>query len=109
MFPPDADIDPTNPSLTPSLNPLDPAYPASIALASKVANKEGPMLPPSEPKGVRYHATRLEKLEKGASLDSLSNVEGSVSGRSGASSPSRSRIGAAIAGTPCKFHLVPSL
>ncbi|ORY78870.1 pyridoxal phosphate-dependent transferase [Leucosporidium creatinivorum] len=99
MFPPDADVDPTNPSLTPSLNPLDPAYSSSIA--SK-APKEGPMLPPSEPKGVRYHATRLEKLEKGASFDSLSRTgsESVRSGDTGGSSPSRSRIGAAIAGTP---------
>nr|CRX78990.1 hypothetical protein [Leucosporidium scottii] len=103
MFPPDADIDPTNPALTPSLNPLDPAYPSSIALKSKASAKDGPMLPPSEPKGVRYHATRLEKLEKGASFESLSGGGGgSVSGRSGTgSSPSRSRIGAAISGTPC--------
>ncbi|GAA5864485.1 hypothetical protein JCM1840_000517 [Sporobolomyces johnsonii] len=46
-------------------------------------------LPLGEPKGIRYHATRLMELEKG-----------SGDGEGGTPSPSRSRIGAAIAGTP---------
>ncbi|GAA5927393.1 splicing factor ESS-2 family protein [Sporobolomyces koalae] len=77
MFPPDADTDPSDPP-PPSSNPANPS-----------TSTNGPVLPVGEPKGIRYHATRLMELETG---------EGSQSG--GTPSPSRSRINAAISGTP---------
>ncbi|KAK4705373.1 protein DGCR14, partial [Phenoliferia sp. Uapishka_3] len=47
-------------------------------------------LPLGEPKGIRYNATRLDHIERAAP---------------GAPSPSRSRINAAITGTPCSLPL----
>lgn len=62
-------------------------------LHSSDLEKEGIVL--GEPKAIRYHATRLEEVERGAP--------------SHHPSPTRSRINAAITGTPCSFsHFVSS-
>lgn len=76
MFPPDADI--THQSEIPG---------AGVAEPGKTADG----LPAGEPKGIRYHATRLGEMDRPAGRDDDSEP-----------SPSRSRIGAAIAGTPCE-------
>ncbi|GAA6019065.1 hypothetical protein JCM11491_002504 [Sporobolomyces phaffii] len=76
MFPPDADTDPS-----------DPPPPSSTATGSGT----GPKLPMGEPKGIRYHATRLMEVEKGGF---------GAGSETGTPSPTRSRINAAIAGTP---------
>ncbi|GAA6059811.1 hypothetical protein JCM10212_003706 [Sporobolomyces blumeae] len=78
MFAPDADVDPGVPTASTSTS-----QPASSVDPSQ------PVLPLGEPKGIRYHATRLMELEKGPN-----------GSEAGTPSPSRSRIGAAIAGTP---------
>lgn len=93
MFPPDADADPSDP---PPLQHASSASAAAGAAASASnATSSNPVLPLGEPKGIRYHATRLMDLERGEGrLDDGS--EG------GTPSPSRSRINAAISGTPCQ-------
>ena len=73
MFPPDADTDPSD----------APSFQQPVASTSA--------LPLGDPKGIRYHATRLMEVENGGR-------DGSVGGTP---SPSRSRINAAISGTPC--------
>ncbi|CEQ42564.1 SPOSA6832_04378 [Sporobolomyces salmonicolor] len=74
MFAPDADA-------------LPHARPPQPSAAEDPSNPNP--IPLGEPKGIRYHATRLMELERG-----------SGDGEGGTPSPSRSRIGAAIAGTP---------
>lgn len=61
--------------------------------------------PLGDPKGIRYHATRLEQIAKESSRSEKSSSGGSSRGGSsrGGSSPTRSRVNAAISGTPCKF------
>lgn len=46
-------------------------------------------VPAGEPKSIRYHATRLEEMARAPK-------------NGGAPSPTRSRINAAISGTPCR-------
>ncbi|BGP39288.1 hypothetical protein JCM10449v2_003226 [Rhodotorula kratochvilovae] len=94
MFPPDADR--SNPSSLTGPPPLDPVAAASSSSASSSARRAKDAAPVilGEPKGVRHHATRLDALERGT-LSSSSARESVAS-----LSPSRSRIGAAIAGTP---------
>jgi len=97
MFPPDADTDPSDPP--PHQRPtLD----SNASTSSSSFN--APVLPMGEPKGIRYHATRLMELEKGGTEQGASQ-----SGET--PSPSRSRIDAAISGTPCKYshHTLNSL
>ncbi|GAA5987411.1 hypothetical protein JCM11641_002281 [Rhodosporidiobolus odoratus] len=89
MFPPDADR--SNPSS------LTPAPTSNAAATSKPQPYHL-----GEPKGIRHAATRLVELEKlGSSRRSVPGSEW-TDGRSEASGtgPSRSRIGAAVAGTP---------
>ncbi|GAA5916399.1 splicing factor ESS-2 family protein [Sporobolomyces salmoneus] len=81
MFPPDADTDPSDPR---------PASAIETTADPNASTSNGPVLPLGEPKGIRYHATRLMELEKGG-LDA---------GSDGTPSPTRSRIHAAISGTP---------
>ncbi|KAK4057800.1 hypothetical protein OIO90_001019 [Microbotryomycetes sp. JL221] len=76
MFPPDADI------------AHERELPGNSE-AGIVKKREGEVTV-GEPKGIRFHATRLTGMDK---------VDGDGKG-SETSSPSRSRIGAAIAGTP---------
>lgn len=88
MFPPDADRN------NPSSLPPDAPTASSSASTSRSSNSQPILI--GEPKGIRYHATRMAEIERGKR-----------SGASDASSdisitPSRSRIGAAIAGTPCE-------
>ncbi|GAA5884369.1 hypothetical protein JCM16303_003655 [Sporobolomyces ruberrimus] len=80
MFPPDADTDPSDP----------PPLQTSATSGSSSNPNGGPILPMGEPKGIRYHATRLMELEGG----------GGDGSEGGTPSPSRSRINAAISGTP---------
>ncbi|GAA5850306.1 hypothetical protein JCM9279_006524 [Rhodotorula babjevae] len=98
MFPPDADR--SNPS---SLTGPPSARTATAAASSSSASssRTAPILV-GEPKGVRHAATRLEALERGEGASSSRSDRSSFGvGASEASlSPSRSRIGAAIAGTP---------
>ena len=76
MFPPDADV------------PFDRPH------AQPDVEKDGPPL--GEPKSIRYHATRLQQVASKGS-------KGSQASSSGRLSPTRSRINAAITGTPCSF------
>ncbi|BGP15451.1 hypothetical protein JCM10213_005133 [Rhodosporidiobolus nylandii] len=100
MFPPDADR--SNPS---SLLPAPTSNSANLA-------KEPPVVL-GEPKGIRYHATRMMDLErgegkgKGSSRASEAGSEWTAATGSG-SGPSRSRIGAAVAGTPYPGAANPS-
>ncbi|KAL8290309.1 hypothetical protein RQP46_003248 [Phenoliferia psychrophenolica] len=71
MFPPDAN---------------GPVALSSSSTTTNATDTDSDGLPLGEPKGIRYHATRLDHVEKRAP---------------GAPSPSRSRIHAAISGTPC--------
>ncbi|GAA5966853.1 hypothetical protein JCM3765_004575 [Sporobolomyces pararoseus] len=81
MFPPDADTDPSDPP------PL-----ASTSNSSTTSGSGGSILPMGEPKGIRYHATRLMEVEKGGLFGSENEND--------TPSPTRSRINAAISGTP---------
>lgn len=86
MFPPDANI--------PSHQPLLPDVDAKS-------------FPIGEPKSIRYHATRLNQVAKERSSASANDSTSSSAGGSsvrGGSSPSRSRVNAAISGTPCAFR-----
>ncbi|GAA5865992.1 hypothetical protein JCM3774_005551 [Rhodotorula dairenensis] len=99
MFPPDADR--SNPSsLTDPPDAEDEAGPdgptATGAGKKKRAKDEAPVLL-GEPKGIRYHATRLRDIETGRNSRNRGSDAGSTVG---STSPTRSRIGAAIAGTP---------
>ena len=76
MFPPDADVPFDRPHIQPDVE------------------KDGPPL--GEPKSIRYHATRLQQVASKSS-------KGSRASSSGRLSPTRSRINAAITGTPCSF------
>jgi len=100
MFPPDADR--SNPS---SLTGPPSARTTAAASSSAASSSRTAPIVIGEPKGVRHAATRLEALERGAG-SSRSSFGGGASEAS--LSPSRSRIGAAIAGTPCA-SLSPSL
>ncbi|GAA6057501.1 hypothetical protein JCM3770_000588 [Rhodotorula araucariae] len=91
MFPPDAER--SNPSSLPGPPPTDPT--SAAAGTSRRAKDTAPVLL-GDPKGVRYHATRLDALERGNTSASGSSARASEASLS----PSRSRIGAAIAGTP---------
>ncbi|TKA57739.1 hypothetical protein B0A53_00888 [Rhodotorula sp. CCFEE 5036] len=103
MFPPDADRN--NPSsLTgpPDAQAVaagpDGTTSGPAAADKKKPKDEAPVLL-GEPKGIRYHATRLRDMEHGRSGKSASR-DSDASSTVGSTSPSRSRIGAAIAGTP---------
>lgn len=91
MFPPDADTDPSDPKFPPQ-PPLTSTFPSSTNSSG------GPILPMGEPKGIRYHATRLMEVEKGGLFGSENGDD--------TPSPTRSRINAAISGTPCKFYFL---
>lgn len=98
MFPPDADR--SNPSsLTGPPDASTSAKPDGSA--KKKAAEEKPILL-GEPKGIRYHATRLREMETGRSSGGGSRRGSDAASSIGSTSPSRSRIGAAIAGTPCE-------
>ncbi|KAM0789029.1 hypothetical protein ACM66B_003095 [Microbotryomycetes sp. NB124-2] len=79
MFPPDADI------------AHESELAGNSAAGSGTDSKRDGQVTAADPKGIRFHATRLTDMDKLGEGDS---------GRSETSSPSRSRIGAAIAGTP---------
>ncbi|GAA5987033.1 hypothetical protein JCM10908_000999 [Rhodotorula pacifica] len=102
MFPPDADR--SNPSsLT---GPPDapaaagPDTSSSCTAADKKKRKDEPPVLLGEPKGIRYHATRLREMETGRSSRSGGGRDSDAGSTVGSTSPTRSRIGAAIAGTP---------
>ncbi|GEM08257.1 hypothetical protein Rt10032_c05g2274 [Rhodotorula toruloides] len=86
MFPPDADRN------NPSSLPPDASTASSTAAVSRSANAQPVLI--GEPKGIRYHATRMAEIERGR-RSGASDASSDIS-----ASPSRSRIGAAIAGTP---------
>ncbi|KDE07918.1 hypothetical protein MVLG_01828 [Microbotryum lychnidis-dioicae p1A1 Lamole] len=86
MFPPDADTDTDAPS--------DP----SLANGDK---GKGRLIKAGEEKAVNYGATRLTTFERGRVGEG-----GEDDAMTESSGPSRSRIGAAIAGTP--YHIDPS-
>lgn len=88
MFPPDADRN------NPSSLPPDAPIASSSASPSHSANAQPVLV--GEPKGIRHHATRMAELERGR-RSGASDASSDIS-----ASPSRSRIGAAIAGTPCE-------
>ncbi|KAK4055476.1 hypothetical protein OIV83_000022 [Microbotryomycetes sp. JL201] len=79
MFAPDADI------------AHESELAGNSAAGSGAGSKRDGEVTAGEPKGIRFHATRLTDMDKLGDADT---------GRSETSSPSRSRIGAAIAGTP---------
>ncbi|GAA6035811.1 hypothetical protein JCM8097_005717 [Rhodosporidiobolus ruineniae] len=87
MFPPDADR--VNPSSLVTMPPPSSAKPSSSSYTLS-----------SAPKGIRYHATRLMELEKPTRTGSGASEAGSDWTEGSGSGPSRSRIGAAVAGTP---------
>ncbi|BGP31381.1 hypothetical protein JCM10296v2_003145 [Rhodotorula toruloides] len=86
MFPPDADRN------NPSSLPPDASTASSPASTSRSANAQTVFI--GEPKSIRYHATRMADIERGR-RSGASDASSDIS-----ASPSRSRIGAAIAGTP---------
>ncbi|EGU12946.1 Aspartate aminotransferase [Rhodotorula toruloides ATCC 204091] len=86
MFPPDADRN------NPSSIPPDAPTASSSASTSRSGNAQPVLV--GEPKGIRYHATRMAEIERGR-RGGASDASSDIS-----ASPSRSRIGAAIAGTP---------
>ncbi|KPV72140.1 uncharacterized protein RHOBADRAFT_55978 [Rhodotorula graminis WP1] len=102
MFPPDADR--SNPSSLTGPPSARTATAAAASSSSSTASSRAPPILIGEPKGVRHAATRLEALERGSGAGSSSARSSFGGGGEGASeaslSPSRSRIGAAIAGTP---------
>lgn len=66
--------------------------------------------PLGEPKAIRYHATRLEQVSKGGSgRGGKSSSSNGNSSSIGGISPSRSRINAAITGTPYPVSATPKV
>ncbi|GAA5829903.1 hypothetical protein JCM11251_007927 [Rhodosporidiobolus azoricus] len=111
MFPPDADryapssLLPHMTSTTSQMPPPAVRHPSSHPSASSLASQaphEPTRVIRGEKKGIRYNATRLEDLERprrrGSGAESVAGSDWTET--TGTSGPSRSRIGAAVAGTP---------
>lgn len=104
MFPPDADQSaaPSLPGAPGAESEGGPAGTSTEGADKKKPGKDEVPVLLGEPKGIRYHATRLRDIETGRS--SRNGGRDSDAGSTvGSTSPTRSRIGAAIAGTPCKL------
>lgn len=89
MFPPDADR----------------SNPSSLMPPPSLPTRAQPLLPLGDPKGIRYGATRMMELERPTRSGSGASEAGSdwTETTGGGRGVTASRIGAAVAGTPCAF------